>query len=463
MATRFRLTASGAPYTPPTRRGAWDNITQASISLMSVTPSGFASNRSQAVGSLTANWDVVIRRFITDPVITAGPLAGTVAWTILCAELASLSTNAFTHMHIYVTAGDTDTVRGVVLTDYIGSTEWTTTMTAYAEGPITLTSVDCQVGDRICAVFGYRASASATTQTGDMRHGGTGADLVAGQTGNLSNPGWIEFSGADALFTEAPPAPAEVLDIGSAEGQNHFKLQLARPSDGAFTTVSLAALEAGFTEAPYFHTTGAGGQRVHFEAQLNAPTTPGSSFSRCELREVDASGADFSWNPATGEHVMEGITVITSLPPVKPEVVIAQVFDEVGGADLCSIRTQLVSDTTRLRFRFLGTSVTSPQIASAYATGEYLAWKLRLVNGVVEVYWEYNGSLSLPATPQITTAAVPAGLTAYFKAGLYNGSNVAAGDAGTAIGASELSGLSVAHTMPDPAAASAFMTFFGGV
>ncbi len=244
--------------------------------------------------------------------------------------------------------------------------------------------------------------------------------------------------------SEGPPlsSPATILDIGTGAAQNHFKLQVARTGDGAVLTKTLAELVAGYTESPYWYTT-SDGLRVHTEARLDAPTTAGTLFSRCELRETDAAGADYSWDPTSGEHVMEGTTTITSLPPVKPDVVIAQIFHEGTTADIASIRTQLVSGTIRLRFRFNGVSVTSPQMASPYATGTEFSWKLRVVGGVVEVYWAFGGAL--PATPQITTAAIPAG-QCYFKAGLYNQSNVAAGDAGTAIGASELRALNVEHT-----------------
>lgn len=250
-------------------------------------------------------------------------------------------------------------------------------------------------------------------------------------------------------YASPVPAPATVLNLGTGAEQNRFKLQLARPGDPAIDTISLASLVAGFTEAPYFHTS-PDGLRVHHEARLDAPTTAGSSSSRCELREVDAAGNDYSWNPAVGEHDIRGTTTITSLPPVKPEVVIAQIFNETAGADLASIRTQLVSGTIRLRFRYQGVSVTSPQMASPYAAGTEFAWRMRVVGGVIEVYWAFGGA-ALPGTPQITTAAVPTGQACYFKAGLYNQSNVAAGDAGTAIGAAELRALAVTHAAPpDP-------------
>lgn len=245
-------------------------------------------------------------------------------------------------------------------------------------------------------------------------------------------------------YASPVPTPATVLNLGTDPGENRFKLQLARPGEGSIDTISLAALESGFTETPYFHTT-ADGLRVHMEARIDAPTTAGSNSSRCELREVDATGADYSWDPATGEHDMRGTTTITSLPPVKPEVVIAQIFNETGSADLASIRTQLVSGSIRLRFRYQGVSVTSPQMASPYAVGTEFAWRLRVVGGVIEVYWAFGGA-ALPATPQITTAAVPTGQLCYFKAGLYNQSTTA-NDAGTAVGAAELRALAVTHTV----------------
>ncbi len=286
------------------------------------------------------------------------------------------------------------------------------------------------------------AAYSLDAPPGTADSSGNGRTLTAGSAA-------VTDSADLPPYASPVPTPATVLNLGTGAGQNRFKLQLARPADANIDTISLAALAAGFTEAPYFHTT-ADGLRVHHEAQVDGPTTAGSAATRCELREVDATGADYSWDPATGEHDIRGTTTITALPPVKPEAVIAQIFNETGSADLASIRTQLVSGSIRLRFRYQGVSVTSPQMANPYAVGTEFAWRMRVVGGVIEVYWAFGGA-ALPGTPQITTAAVPTGQLCYFKAGLYNQSTTS-NDAGTAIGAAELRSLAVTHTTAATAA-----------
>lgn len=235
-------------------------------------------------------------------------------------------------------------------------------------------------------------------------------------------------------------SPGAVLNIGSGGGQNHFEVQVAPTGGGAVVIHTQAEIEAGYDEDPYFTTIEGSPNRVQFYARLDAPVVGSSAFSRSELREVDASGNDLAFNALSGTHVMSGRTTITHLPPVKPEIIIAQLHN--GDTDRVSIRTQLVSGTIRLRCRINGSSV-APDFASPYTVGTEFQWKIELVDGTANIY--YNDMV----TPIVTsTALVPSAHPDawYFKAGMYNQSNVAAGDVGTEYGQAELRDLTVSHT-----------------
>jgi hypothetical protein len=203
VATRFWLTNAAAPYTPTTRRGAWDVASGEDVQLLGRKPQGSAGTSSINVGSTAADRDVLLHRSISAGAVKAGTISGTVGWTIGVKE-SNVDANAVWHLHIYVTTGDSDTPRGTLLSDYIGSTEFTTTATGTAITGQAVSSVAIQAGDRIVVEIGYRANALATTYNATINYGNTGTtDLNNGDTAVTTEPGWVEFSGTDGLFTAA--------------------------------------------------------------------------------------------------------------------------------------------------------------------------------------------------------------------------------------------------------------------
>src|SRR4051812_42101323 len=103
-------------------------------------------------------------------------------------------------------------------------------------------------------------------------------------------------------FSPAPvisnAVPGVILDIGSIRGQ-HFSLQYAQTGAGTPDVATQADIAGGFDLTPYF-TPSTDGQRVQMYARLDAPTTSGASFSRSELREVNADGTDALWDANSG-------------------------------------------------------------------------------------------------------------------------------------------------------------------
>lgn len=193
MATRKYLTTTAAGYTPTTKRGSWTTSSATLTGLLATRPAGTSTTSAVAVGSTTANRDILIGRWISDGAVAAGTTSGTVQWVIGILE-SNAALNAFFHIHIFVTAGDSDTVRGTLLTDSIGATEWGTAYAGLTEGTKSVGSVSVQVGDRLVVEVGYRASSSNTAYTGTVRYGGTSTtDLTNGSTTTADSP-WIELS-----------------------------------------------------------------------------------------------------------------------------------------------------------------------------------------------------------------------------------------------------------------------------
>jgi hypothetical protein len=246
----------------------------------------------------------------------------------------------------------------------------------------------------------------------------------------------------DDVAVSVPPAipPATVLNIGAAGTKNHFDVQVAPTGGTVIATHTMAEIEAGYSESPYFDTVNDGNNWARFYARMDAPTTSGATFSRSELREVNADGSAAAFDALVGEHIMQGTTKITHLPPSKPEVVIAQLHN--GSSDRVAIRTQVISAATKLLVRVNGSAVT-PRMDEAYVAGTAFTWKIRVINGLLEVY--YNDMV----TPLLTSSAlVSTGSPSwYFKAGLYNQSNTTT-DVATEYGESMLRSLSVSHAAP---------------
>ncbi|MEU1552145.1 hypothetical protein ABZ517_05410 [Streptomyces scabiei] len=209
MATRFWLTSSSAPYSPATKRGAWTDATSTVAGLLGRQPAGTSATSAKAETSLSQN-SVLLGRWVSPPARKAGTLSGTVDFCV--GRVASASAAALvTRVHMYATVGDSDSVRGTLLDNWQGSSNWPTTASGGAATGQAIGSVALQIGDRLVVEFGYQATNTvATSYTGTLNYGATGTtDLANAATAVTTNPGWVDFSGADGLFA-APTA--EIVD-----------------------------------------------------------------------------------------------------------------------------------------------------------------------------------------------------------------------------------------------------------
>ena len=203
--TKLYLTTNTAPYTPATLRGAWDQtgsaVTRAfdtqKYSGGNITTIGIAETNA------AANWDVLLGRWVSGP-IAAQTFSGTLDCVIGLLE-SNAAADLALHIHAYVTQGDSDTVRGTLLADYVETTanEWPTTATGRAFAAAqTIAAVVASAGDRIVIEVGYVAlNASATSYTGTINYGtvvaATGlpaSDLTAGSTSVTTLAGFFQFS-----------------------------------------------------------------------------------------------------------------------------------------------------------------------------------------------------------------------------------------------------------------------------
>lgn len=233
MAKKFYLNDAAASYSPAAAKGAWDDTTnQPNIGQLGTFPSGDPSGSdARAETSTTNNWDVLLNTFVSDPLWgavsfkTSDKIRGVIGF-----QESNAAANMMTHLHIWVTVGDSDTVRGTLLNDSIGSEEWPTTAAGVDTGLLSVANnVNAQAGDHIVIEIGYQAqNTSASSFTGTDYYGNndpTQSDLIDGDTNVGVNFSWIEFS------TVFPP---EVVLLGSTHNTNsgsHTVSAIPQPND----------------------------------------------------------------------------------------------------------------------------------------------------------------------------------------------------------------------------------------
>lgn len=177
----------------PTDRGAW-NDTYTIVRKLDKTKYGSVSYRESNDASSTEDYDRLLVKAVSDGLPTDKTISGTLSWCLGVRE-DNASANFYYHVHAFVTSGDTNTVRGTLLSDYIGEVEWSTTALGLAVGAQAINSVNAKAGDRIVIEIGFCGKNTTYREFfGRIYYGGTNAtDLTDG--GNVTTyPGWFEFS-----------------------------------------------------------------------------------------------------------------------------------------------------------------------------------------------------------------------------------------------------------------------------
>jgi len=218
--TKLYFCNQSSPYTPATIRGAWDQTSGSPITgLLSPGPSGSATTKGIAETNTNTAWDVLLARFISQPLEVGNAFLVTDTFRMIIGWLESNSAaDMVPHIHCFVTQGDSDNVRGTLIADAVASPLATEELPTSATGQLfnnnsaiaLSNNVTALAGDRIVIEIGYQAqNNSATSRTGTINYGNTGTtDLSDGSTNVATEPGFIEFTTTLAL------------SFGSGEGED---------------------------------------------------------------------------------------------------------------------------------------------------------------------------------------------------------------------------------------------------
>jgi Alginate lyase len=166
---------------------------------------------------------------------------------------------------------------------------------------------------------------------------------------------------------------------------------------------------ANYEHPAYFHANHFN-SAVAFIANAGGVNSIGSQYARSELREL-IDGVNAAWSMNEGTHQMTATESIHVLPPIRPQVVVAQIHDYDGG--LLAVR--LTANTLYVQTK-VGKFILEPN----YTLGTEFTVRILAANSMIQVF--YNDT----SEPQVTVSSTSE--RNYFKIGAYIQSNVAKGE-----------------------------------
>ena len=151
-------------------------------------------------GVAVADYDLACVRAVSAPLL-AQTVAGVIRWVI--GTLGSPADRR-TYVHVYVTQGDSDLVRGTLLSDFVDTYAWGST--SPSPTPQTTTPVVALAGDRLVVELGARSTGSASGGITSVYYGGNDGvfdQYLAGSSSSWAS--WVEF---DPACCSSLPTPA---------------------------------------------------------------------------------------------------------------------------------------------------------------------------------------------------------------------------------------------------------------
>lgn len=196
--TRLYTSNAAAGYTPATVRGTWtESAGSANVGKLA-GKAGTAATYAVVKAAVGGTWTLLCSRWVSNALTAAYPFSTSDTLQAVLGMKTSSTTNSdiVIDLYAYITTGDSDTPRGTILSNSVGTDIFNTTATGRAWPLTNLTgSVSAQIGDRLVIEVGVQKTGSATgTRTITEDYGNTGGtDLTAGSTSVTTQPGWIEL------------------------------------------------------------------------------------------------------------------------------------------------------------------------------------------------------------------------------------------------------------------------------
>ncbi len=300
---RHYLTGTDAAVVPATAKGSWDQTGSSVAKVLATTPAGSGTTVAISETSTTNAWDVLLGRWISAPMTAPATTAGCYLLGVGQVKESASAANMFHHVHAYVTVGDTDAVRGTLITDSVNSVEAPTsnfiassTVLATRQPP----SFPVFPGDRVVVEQGVRANnTSATSYTGTLYYGGSKAsgvyDLDSVNATSTGPSPWIDLRGFEKMFgtasqggiSEGAASSSGTADVvtGSVTHDAAGTGDGVAASSGALSTSSTVdGTSAGISSS-------SGSPQLEVFASGTSASAASSSGAASATRAVDGSAA----------------------------------------------------------------------------------------------------------------------------------------------------------------------------
>lgn len=343
----FYFQSAAAPMTPTTIRGAWDDTHGADqVFKMDAAQAGDLAMSSADTGSVSANQDILLARFVTAPLAADMSFYGGF-WGVIAVSEQSAADNAYLHVHLFVLQGQTDTLRGTLYADLIDGQEVSSdTLTAGQGFSGTMTEVEALAGDTVVLEVGMRCSAAATDHMLDVFYGGTGSQLMNGGS-YASGVGYL-------ILTVYAPEPTLVAptDGGSIQGPTptfvfgttspytaglHAVLQVSAFADfrtllvDTDSTTDYADWEEAADPFTVWSAVGAGGATVgnRMRYAVTAPFRYDTYYGRILLKDANHTGTATAFDFIIT--VDSTVALSVSIDGTAYNVTVLDIAEETGG------------------------------------------------------------------------------------------------------------------------------------
>lgn len=186
---RLYLQNANAPYTPATWHGAWDFTTGAvtkGLGDKSGASTTVSTSETTAVQS-----EVALGRFVSMP-LPAGILVGLSG---MVGRSQGSGAQAYPFDHIWVTQGNSDSERGILVKNKNGYPDGLPTTTANGKPVGPSPQLPIAAGDRLVLELGWWAGNTDTTsRSATLYYGGTSSTDLSLNASGVLYPAWVEFT-----------------------------------------------------------------------------------------------------------------------------------------------------------------------------------------------------------------------------------------------------------------------------
>lgn len=203
--TKLYLCRGGVAYAPATIRGSWNKTSDGSVIGLYTgkdhPSAGEPSALSSTETSSASGYKSLIMRAVSAPLAADHNFGGTLDVMLGVQENSTNADFAY-FLHVFVTQGDSDFLRGTLLENYAEpiANEWPTAAIGRSLASAqSLNAVSAVAGDRIVAEIGFVSYNTTTfSRTGAIYHGGGNTDLAASGSAT-EGVGFLDFSDTFSL------------------------------------------------------------------------------------------------------------------------------------------------------------------------------------------------------------------------------------------------------------------------